>query len=262
MKGSLFALKIFQRVSDQDRLKKFFDEVTFLEWCDHPSIMRVYDSGSLKAQGNNHPFVVMEYLPSHLQNEMRRNMLDIPAKVSIATQLLSALSYLSSLEHKIIHRDIKPQNIFIKGNTCVLGDFGLMKVLKIEDEKSKEEDRNDMSSYIGMPFYYRTPDLVSYTKGESDLTTNSDIFQLGLVLAELFTGKNPCKVTNSKLDPVELYPLGKIPGDFSKRINRAIQKMIKHNPEERDSLESLLDHWTGVFQSVSNIVHQLNGRVL
>lgn len=262
-KGSFFALKIFQRVTDADRLQKFYGEISFLEECEHPSIMRVYDSGAIHAQGNDYPFVVMEYLPSHLHDEIRRNQMDMPAKVSIATQLLSALSYLNSLSSKIVHRDIKPQNIFIKGKTCVLGDFGLMKVIaENEAPEEKDADRADMSSYIGMPFYYRTPDLVSYTKNEIDLSTKSDIFQLGLVLTELFTGRNPCKAPRHKLEPVELDEMGRIPGDFSRRIERILNKMLKPDPAERESVDRLLDHWSGVFQNISNLAHSLNGRVL
>lgn len=260
-KGSLFALKIFQRVSDADRLAKFHSEIAFLEKCSHPSIMEVYDSGEFSANGQNHPFVVMEYLPAHLHAEMRRGTLDMTAKLSLATQLASALAYLDRLDPKIIHRDIKPQNIFIKGKSCVLGDFGLMKICSANGN-AEDADRQDMSSYIGMPFYYRTPDLVAYTKGEAELTTASDVYQLGLVLAELFSGRNPCKVPNNKLDPVELEPIGRIPGELGTRIFHVIEKMLAAAPKDREVIGRLLDHWTGIFESAVEMAHALNGKAL
>lgn len=260
-KGSLFALKIFQRVSDADRLAKFHVEIAFLEKCSHPSIMKVYDSGEFAPIGQNHPFVVMEYLPAHLHAEMRRGTLDMTAKLSLATQLASALAYLDRLYPKIIHRDIKPQNIFIKGKSCVLGDFGLMKICSPHGNAA-DTDREDMSSYIGMPFYYRTPDLVAYTRGEAELTTASDVYQLGLVLAELFSGRNPCKVPNNKLDPVELEPVGRIPGVLGTRIVHVIEKMLALTPSDREPIGKLLDHWTGVFESAVEMAHALNGRAL
>jgi serine/threonine-protein kinase len=260
-KGSLFALKIFQRVSDADRLHKFHKEIDFLEKCSHPSIMRVYDSGVFIKDGQSHPFVVMEYLPHHLHTEIRKVNLDTTAKLSIATQLTSALSYLDSLEPKIIHRDIKPQNIFIKGKTCVLGDFGMMKVCDPEISDATQ-DRADMSSYIGIPFYYRTPDLVSYTKGESQLSTASDIFQLGLVLTELFSGRNPCRVPGTKLDPVILDRITHIPGELGGQISGILSSMLSMSPNERPSPQLLLDRWNGAFQRGMRLAHALNGKAL
>lgn len=260
-KGSLFALKIFQRVSDTNRLAKFHSEIKFLETCNHPSIMKVYDSGEFNCLGLRHPFVVMEYLPNHLHFEMRRGNFDMAAKVSLATQLLSALSYLTNLEQPIVHRDVKPHNIFIKGKTCVLGDFGLMKVVSTITTEGEEEDRGDILTYIGMPFYYRTPDLVAYTKGEAPITPKSDIFQLGLVLAELFTGRNPCKVPTDKLAPVELEPIGRIPGELGTRIYHILEKMLHLQPTEREEVNMLLDHWGGIFEDAVNMAHALNGKV-
>lgn len=259
--GSLFALKIFQRVSDSERLSKFHEEIAFLEKCDHPSIMRVYDSGEYSTGTQKHPFVVMEYLPVQLYGVIRRDDLDITAKISLATQLASSLMYLDQLKPKIIHRDIKPQNIFIKGKTCVLGDFGLMKVCSNES-LDKEIDREDMKSYIGMPFYYRTPDLVAYTKGETDLTTSTDIFQLGLVLTELFTKRNPCRAPKNKLDPVELDEIGTVPGELGGLICSAIFTMLKMEPEKRPATKELLDKWNGIFQIAVEKAHALNGKAL
>ena len=258
-KGSLFALKVYQRVSDSGRLQKFLDEIQFLEKCNHPSIMRVYDSGEFATNGPSHPFVVMEYLPAHLRAEMRKGELDTSAKISLATQLISALAYLEQLAPKIIHRDIKPQNIFIKGKTCVLGDFGLMKVCS--DILNDSEDRRNIKSYIGMPFYYRAPDLVSYAKNEAPISTASDVFQLGLVLAELFTGHNPCKVPKNILDPVKLDAIGSIPGRLGPRILRIIEKMLVVDHRKRESVRRLLDHWNGIFDVAVGMAHELNGKV-
>ena len=59
----------------------------------------------------------------------------------------------------------------------MLGDFGLMKLL----DDTNVEDREIFKESIGpgMPFYYRTPDLVAYAKNEAQLTVKSDVFQLG-----------------------------------------------------------------------------------
>jgi serine/threonine-protein kinase len=186
-KGILFALKIFRRLSKPERRESFLREVEFLKKQDHPAIMRVFDEGLFRywvdGVHNEYPFVVAEYLPQTLYHVIRAGTADVAQRVTMATQLLSALCFLEHSEPQAVHRDIKPQNIFVKGRSCVLGDFGLMKLLDGGDE----EDRMVLKESIGpgMPFFYRTPDLVAYAKNEAPLTVKTDVFQLGLVLAEL-----------------------------------------------------------------------------
>jgi len=121
--------------------------------------MRVFDTGVFYGQ---HPFLVAEYLPRTMFQITRADSASVTVKISFAMQLLSALVYLESLEKPVIHRDIKPQNIFIKGNSCVLGDFGLMKWAGLESAEDKEVFKESFD--VGMPARYRTPDQVAYLK--------------------------------------------------------------------------------------------------
>jgi serine/threonine protein kinase len=140
-KGILFALKIFRRLSKPERRESFLKEVEFLKKQDHPAVMRVFDEGMFRyhvdGTRNEYPFVVAEYLPQTLYHLIRAKTADVAQRVSIAAHLLSALSFLEQSNPQAVHRDIKPQNIFIKGRSCVLGDFGLMKLLDDEDEDDR-----------------------------------------------------------------------------------------------------------------------------
>ena len=149
-------------------------------------------------------------------------------KLSYMMQLLSALEYLAGLPTPVIHRDIKPQNVFVKGGACVLGDFGLMKRLAAIDDESRE-DIFKRSVGPGMPFSYRTPDQVAYARNEAELTVASDVFQLGLVAAELFTGRNPEKraAHDDFLSDVELEPLRFVPGSSGGIIAGLIRRMLR-----------------------------------
>jgi serine/threonine protein kinase len=263
-RGVLFALKVFRKLSEANRRERFFREVEFLKQCDHPSIMRIFDWGTytvpFKARQHfEYPFVVAEYLPSTLTDVIGANAASVPVRVSYSLQLLSALAYLSGLAPAVVHRDIKPANIFIKGHSCVLGDFGLMKVLDAQPDGGSQLFRE--SAGAGMPFFYRTPDLVGYCKNEAPLSCKSDVFQLGLVLGELFTGRNPLRRADDLLDPVVLDPLGTVPGALGAGIAALIRRMLVMNPADREDAATLLSPWQGVFEDAVKRSNDLSGRV-
>lgn len=263
--GILFALKIFRRLSKPERREAFLKEVQFLKAQNHPAVMRVFDEGlftyHVDGVQNEYPFVVAEYLPQTLYLVIRSGSADVAERISMAAQLLAALVFLEKSTPQAVHRDIKPQNIFVKGRACVLGDFGLMKLLDGADEEDKEVLKESIGP--GMPFYYRTPDLVAYAKNEASLSIKTDVFQLGLVLAELFTGRNPAKrpAADDMLAPVELEPLGACPGRFGGSIAALVRRMLTIDPGHRPSASQVMDGWLGLFREVCEETHGIEGRV-
>src|SRR3990172_4415005 len=111
-RGVPFAIKVFRKLSKPERRHKFLEEMKFLEECNHPSIMRVFDTGVFRQR---HPFFVAEYLPNTLYKVIRVGEASTVVKISYALQLLSALVYLEQRDPPVVHRDIKPRNIFVKG---------------------------------------------------------------------------------------------------------------------------------------------------
>jgi len=262
-KGVLFAIKVFRKISHPERRAAFLEEVDFLRSSDHPCVMRVHDAGIFVRNSppgeQEYPFVAAEYLPKTLAVVIRENSSSIAERVSFSLQLLSGLAYLSSRPRPVIHRDIKPQNIFVKGGSCVLGDLGLMKFLDVDDDEDREILKE--SELPGMPFYYRTPDLIGYARKECGITTKSDVFQLGLVLSELFTGWNPAKRPGDILDGMELNPIGHIGGNLGGGIAALLHRMLVLNVPDREDAAQLMDGWRGVFEEIVNRSHELEGRV-
>lgn len=258
-KGVMFALKVFQRLEDGARRQAFLDEVRFLESVDHPAILRVYDAGIFRCtDGSEYPFVSAEYLPQTLHEVTRARRASLPEKLAFALQLLSALVVLEASDPQVVHRDIKPQNVFVKGRSCVLGDFGLMKLQSVDDDTDRAILKE--SALPGMPYFYRTPDLIAYARGESGITPKSDVFQLGLVLAELFTGWNPAVRPDNILDDLVLEELRAIPGDMGAGIQALIRRMLVIDPADRESASQLVDGWKGTFVNVCEMAGRLEGR--
>jgi serine/threonine protein kinase len=257
LRGQLFAVKIFRRLSKPEWRANFLDEIRFLQGCNHPAVMRVFDEGLYLDQ---HPFVVAEYLPGTLANVLRTGPL-MMAKMGYALQLLSALEYLATEAVAVVHRDIKPANIFIKGGSCVLGDFGLVKRTRVDPAVDREMIRESFGPR--MPRAYRTPDLIDYLKGGPPPTDRSDVYQAGLVFAEMFSGRNPQRPMRGD-DFTERIELDSfyIPGGMGRPIKELIEPMLFAEPGRRPSAAALLPTWQDLFLEAARRAHALDGRVV
>ncbi len=117
-----------------------------------------------------------------------------------------------------------------------------------------------------MPRRYRTPDLVAYLNGGEPPTPKSDVYQLGLVLAELFTGVNPQKQSkaNDLTDPVELVldSLAAIPLSCRDPLAQLIGEMLRPDLETRPLAADALDRLIPLVLKVAETADALDGRVL
>jgi serine/threonine protein kinase len=223
--------------------------------------MRVFDTGiyvyDWDKEHFEYPFIIAEYLPKTLASVVQESNASLPEKISYMMQLLSALDYLHSLRPEVIHRDIKPSNVFVKGNSCVLGDFGLLKVLGKEEASDPKIYLDSLDGRI--PWLYRSPDLVKYARGKGELTTKSDVYQAGLVACELFTGHLPIAEPRKMLDDVVFTHIPKIHGAFGPRLGSLIKLMLTHNPNDRPTAYSLLRSWEAIFWDAVEKTHELDG---
>ena len=260
-RGLFFVAKILYNLSSPERIKRFNRETVFLKNTAHPSILRHYDSGEYLLRSNNttYPFIITSYMPDTLEKCIIENRLSFKDKIVFSCNLLNALIFLR--ERNIVHRDIKPSNIFIDNHNAVLGDFGLMKDLSYDDPSLIEDDmkclsdsvahENTIVGYMAMPYFFRTPELVDFANGKDKLHIESDIFQLGLVFAEMFTGENPLVPSDLK-SPVVLNRIGYIAGtnQHGGLIFRSINKMLSLDYSQRPHPNEILDHFLQIYENI------------
>lgn len=159
------------------------------------------------------------------------------------------------------NRDIKPGNIFISDNNAILGDFGLIKRIELSGEDNSEDDvelvnetvMNQFSGYVAMARFYRTPELVAYAKREDELHIESDVFQLGLVLTELFTGKNPLIPSEDLRSPIRLETIGRVECDDwkdGKLIHNTLAEMLDIKWNTRIKIDQAIEKFTGAYTNL------------
>lgn len=259
--GANYAMKLAYEDLDDERLNRFEKEKEFLKNAEHPLILPYYEEGTFY----DSPFMIIEYLPDTMEEIILSDEASISEKLNYATQLVSALSYIHNLDDPVIHRDIKPSNIFVRQNTAFLGDFGLIKRQSTDPEEDDFE-LYKQSDERAVPSKHPTPELEEYEDG-SELTTASDIYQLGIVLTKLFTGgnQNPVQNVHSREagDPVHTAEIDNVPGTVvSDEIQELLKEMTLEDTDERPSAEELLPKWKELLKEASLSGRRLNGRVL
>lgn len=164
-------------VDDQEFLVKFKREAEAVASLSHPNIVNVYDVGE---DGKVH-YIVMEYVDGQNLKEIiqEEGRLEEYTALDIAKQIARALS--AAHRNGIIHRDIKPHNILISkdGRQVKVADFGIAKAVS-------SSTMTNMGSVIGS-VHYISPEQA---KGKH-LTSNADLYSLGIVLYEMIIGRVP-----------------------------------------------------------------------
>lgn len=109
------------------------------------------------------------------------------------------MSYLTEARLYKIYDNSYRRGIICQRYTVVLGDFGLLKDAGGDDGVN---DSEDFKGYFAMLHSCRTPELIAYAKSEANICLESGIFQLGLVLCEMFIGKNSLIDSKDILSPI------------------------------------------------------------
>ena len=203
---------------------RFEREARTVSRLDHPHICALFDVG----QSGDLSYLVMPQLEgTTLEDRLRSGPVPVDTAVTIARQIADALA--AAHRAGIVHRDIKPGNIFLtradhRGAQAKLLDFGIAKPVAIT-----ESNMTVMETGAGMTVgtaAYMSPEQ---SRGE-DVDERADVFSLGVVLYEMLTGKRPA--------------LDAVPPGVASSLQRVVTRCLQPLPRDRfpgmgDVLEAL-----------------------
>jgi predicted Ser/Thr protein kinase len=160
--------------SNASMLARFHSEVRIARQVSHPNVCRVHDIGEVEG----HLFLSMEYVDGEDLGSLLRRIGRLPSDKAIEFARKICAGLAAAHEKGVLHRDLKPANIMIDSRgRVVIMDFGLAAVA---NQVHGQEIR------AGTPAYMSPEQLTGH-----EVTVRSDIYSLGLVLYEMFTGKRP-----------------------------------------------------------------------
>jgi predicted Ser/Thr protein kinase len=206
---------------DEAARERFYQEVRLAREISHSNVCRVFDIGELDGR----LFLTMEYVDGEDLGSLLRRIGQFPqAKgLDIARQMCAGLA--AAHDHGVLHRDLKPGNIMLDGRGRVrITDFGLAAL-------SENMGAEEVSA--GTPAYMAPEQLAGV-----EVTNRSDIYSLGLVLYEIFTGKKAYEAASlgellrlrESSSPSSISTLVK---DIDPLTERVIQRCLERDPAKR-----------------------------
>ena len=177
------AIKVLTALSrNEELLRRFAQEQQILAAMAHPNIATLLDGGVTE---KGHPYLVMELVDgTTIAEHCQRGRLSIPQRLRLFIQVLKAVEYAHA--RMVVHRDIKPQNILVNADgTPMLLDFGIAKILDASDVQYQAEQTR--TGIRVLTFEYAAPEQLL----GQPISPATDIYQLGVLLYLLITGRRP-----------------------------------------------------------------------
>jgi len=220
--GESIALKVFTAGDTEDMLSRFREELRLSRRLRHENVIQLYDIGVHAG----HRYISMELLLGHPLTARIGEKADRLEGLDLLIQACAGLGAVHALG--AVHRDIKPDNMFVTNDGVVkVMDFGIAKVAAVDRQ-------TQVGTILGTP-QYMAPEQF---KGESEVTPATDLYALGVVAYELFTGTLPFEHT--ELLPLLMLHVNEPPEpparrnpDIPPELEEVILKLLAKAPEDR-----------------------------
>lgn len=215
------AIKMLQMRLVGSNLEQFRTEAQAIASLVHPHIIRVLDFGL----EDGVPFLVMDYAPGDTlrTRHPKGTRLPLALVVSYITQIADALQYAHS--KKLIHRDVKPENMLVgQNNEVLLSDFGLVLIAQSSGSRSTRE--------IAGTVPYMAPEQI---QGRPRMA--SDQYALGIIVYEWLTGTPPFQGSALEMYGQHLFAtpssLREHVADIPPAVEDVVLKVLAKDPQQR-----------------------------
>ena len=220
--GQAVALKFLPETtaSDDRALARFYNEVRIARQVTHPNVCRVYDVGVTEGLH----YISMEYVDGEDLGSLLRRIGRLPVDKAVETARKLCAGLGAAHEKGVLHRDLKPANVMIDGRgQVIIMDFGLAGLA--------EQLQGDVRS--GTPAYMSPEQLAG-----TEVTVKSDIYALGLLLYEIFTGKRAFEAASlmelmqmqERAAPASITSVAR---DLDPAAERVIMRCLQPDPRQR-----------------------------
>ena len=240
------AVKLLQRqFESEDAERRFRTERQVLASLDHPNIASLVGGGVTEG---GRPYLVMEYVDGvPITTYADTHGLGIQERLDLLQQVFDAVQ--AAHRQLIVHRDLKPSNVLVteteSGPQVKLLDFGIAKLLDEALPVTRPETRT--GQHLMTP-EYATPEQVT----GREITTETDVYQLGVLAYELLSGERPLELDGQSLSEIERAvqeddpdapsrrATGNIPEEWGQDLDTIVLKALRKEPQRRyRSVEAL-----------------------
>jgi serine/threonine protein kinase/tetratricopeptide (TPR) repeat protein len=244
--GKEFAIKVLRDdfATDETAIKRFEQEADAASELTHPNMLATYGRGCT-ATGSH--YIVMDLLEGESLSQLlkRETKLEAAQVINISTQICDALAHAHM--KGLIHRDLKPSNIMLTDrdhglNTVKVLDFGIAKLMPTSNRET--QNLTETGDLFGSPSYMSPEQCLGFA-----VDARSDIYSLGCMMYEMFSGqppfagKNPVQTVvkhlNEQPPPLKrMLPSSRISARLESVIMRCLEKDASHRYQSMDQLKA------------------------
>lgn len=227
--GRPVAVKIMELArTDEDARKRFLREAVAVNAIGHPNIVDIFEAGIRREDGA--PYLVMEFLFGEPVGDYVRREGPVALDIALPAVQQAAAALAAAHKKSIVHRDVKPDNLFFIGET---GDPHELKVLDFGFSKTQTSQLTAAGIILGTPAYMAPEQALA-----EPLDARTDVYALGMVLYNMTTARLPFP----ECDDVQtlahhIYSNPRPPSRFSDavtpRLEAVIRKATRKQPPDR-----------------------------
>ncbi len=210
---------------NDDQISRFIHEGQLLQRLAHPNIAQVLDVGEFSTPQGKMPYMVLEYIDGlNIDQFCQQHALNAEQVVELFKDVLAAVQF--SHQKRVIHRDIKPDNIIVdQHGVPKLLDFG---IATLDAEATHAMTQLTQTGEIVGTLAYMSPEQIS---GSNDLDSRTDVYSCGVVLYQLIGQQLPFEV-----DARQFFSA------VNKILNETPKNITTSNQQVDDSLAAVIHH--------------------